>query len=203
MCSAVTGDTQQIDEVIKRVDQLVVPIEQLPFDVWNKKYHPAWEAVLNKFREQILQIEDMAKLFIDTSFKKLRSAEGAFDLLQNMKNVKSRDSINRQMMSKFSDILAQYSKEVDAIDELFRKNKDCPPVCRNQPMVAGSIQWARSLFHRIKKTIVRFQSLQELLSSEQGRVVTKKYLITAKAMRQYEEEVCSIVHSFDYFFFPS
>ncbi|KAI9188096.1 hypothetical protein H9P43_002487 [Blastocladiella emersonii ATCC 22665] len=186
---AVTGDTQQIDEVIKRVDQLVVPIEQLPFDIWNKKYHPAWEAVLNKFREQIVQIEDMAKLFIDTSFKKLRSAEGAFDLLQNMKNVKSRDSINRQMMSKFNDILAQYSKEVDTIDDMFRRNRDAPPLGRNQPRVAGSIQWARSLFFRIKKTIVRFQSLQELLATEQGRVVTRKYLTTAKAMRQYEEDL--------------
>ncbi|ORZ35435.1 dynein heavy chain and region D6 of dynein motor-domain-containing protein [Catenaria anguillulae PL171] len=185
---AVTGDTQQIDEVIKRVDLLVIPIEQLPFDLWNKKYHPAWEAVLAKFREQIVQIEDMAKLFIDTSFKKLRSAEGAFDLLQNMKNVKSRESINRQMMSKFSDILAQYSKEVDVIDDMFRKNRNDPPLGRNQPRVAGSIQWVRSLFHRIKKTIVRFQSLQELLASDQGRAVSRKYLTTAKAMRQYEED---------------
>ncbi|KAJ1496607.1 hypothetical protein HMI55_005950, partial [Coelomomyces lativittatus] len=95
----------------------------------------------------------MAKLFIDTSFKKLRSAEGAFDLLQNMKNVKSRDSINSQMMSKFNDILAQYSKEVDSIDEMFRKKKDDPPLGKNQPRVAGSIQWARSLFYCIKKTI--------------------------------------------------
>lgn len=184
-----TGDTQQIDEVIKRVDHLVLPIEQLPFDVWSKKYHPAWEAALSKFREQIVQIEDMAKLFIDTSFKKLRSAEGAFDLLQNLKNVKSRESINRQMMSKFSDILAQYSKEVDTIEEMFRKSKDNPPLGRNQPRVAGAIQWERSLFYRIKKTIVRFQSLQELLTSEQGRLVSRKYLTTAKAMKKYEDEV--------------
>ena len=34
---AVTGDPQQIDEVIKRVEQLVVPIEQAPFDIFNKK----------------------------------------------------------------------------------------------------------------------------------------------------------------------
>ena len=78
---------------------------------------------MTKFREQIVQIEDMAKQFIDASFKKLRSAEGAFDLLQNIKNIKSRDAINNQMMSKFNDILMQYSKEVDIIDEMFRSNK--------------------------------------------------------------------------------
>jgi dynein heavy chain len=84
------------------------------------RYQAAWDSVISKFREQIIQIEDMAKQFIDASFKKLRSAEGAFDLLQNIKNIKSRDSINSQMMSKFNDILMQYSKEVDIVDEMFR-----------------------------------------------------------------------------------
>ncbi|KAI9144584.1 dynein heavy chain and region D6 of dynein motor-domain-containing protein [Paraphysoderma sedebokerense] len=186
---AVTGDPQQIDEIIKRVELLILPIEQVQFDIWNKKYSQSWDGVMNKFREQIVQIEDMAKQFIDTSFKKLRSAEGAFDLLQNIKNIKSRDSINSQMMSKFSDILLQYSKEVDNIDDMFKKHRDNPPVYKSQPRVAGSISWSRSLFHRIKKTIIRFQSLQEMLQSEQGRTVTKKYLTTAKAMRQFEEDL--------------
>ncbi len=34
---AVTGDPQQIDEVIKRVEGLIVPFEQAPFDVFSKK----------------------------------------------------------------------------------------------------------------------------------------------------------------------
>jgi dynein heavy chain len=56
---------------------------------------------MSRFREQIIQIEEMAKQFIDASFKKLRSAEGAFDLLQNIKNIKSRESINKQLMGKW------------------------------------------------------------------------------------------------------
>ena len=65
---------------------------------------------MTRFREQIVQIEEMAKQFIDASFKKLRSADGAFELLQNIKNIKSRDAINNQMMSKFNDILLQYDR---------------------------------------------------------------------------------------------
>lgn len=34
---AVTGDPQQIDEVIKRVEALIVPLEQAPYDLFNKK----------------------------------------------------------------------------------------------------------------------------------------------------------------------
>ncbi|KAJ3039942.1 Dynein heavy chain 10, axonemal [Rhizophlyctis rosea] len=186
---AVTGDPQQIDEVIKRVEALVVPFEQVPFDVFNKKYQTAWESLMTRFREQIIQIEDMAKQFIDASFKKLRSAEGAFDLLQNIKNIKSRESINKQLMGKWYEILDQYAKEVDTIEEIFRNHKNNPPCTKNEPRIAGAIAWSRSLFYRIKKTIVRFQSLQEMLASEQGRAVTKKYLTVAKSMREYEEQL--------------
>ncbi|KAI9009714.1 dynein heavy chain and region D6 of dynein motor-domain-containing protein [Gaertneriomyces semiglobifer] len=186
---AVTGDPQQIDEVIKRVENLVVPFESVPFDVFDKKYQTAWETLMGRFREQIVQIEDMAKQFIDASFKKLRSAEGAFDLLQNIKNIKSRESINNQLMTKWYEILDQYAREVDMIEALFKANKDNPPRPKNQPRVAGAIAWSRSLFYRIKKTIVRFQSLQEMLASEQGRAVTKKYLTVAKSMREYDEHL--------------
>lgn len=57
-------------------------------------------------------IEKEAKNFIDESFKTLRSAEAAFDMLLKFKHIRSREAVNRQMMMKFNDILAQYCKEV-------------------------------------------------------------------------------------------
>ncbi|KAJ3349859.1 Dynein heavy chain 10, axonemal [Entophlyctis luteolus] len=196
---AVTGDPQQIDEVIKRVEALIIPFEQIPFDIFSKKYQQNWESLMLRFREQIVQIEDMAKQFIDASFKKLRSAEGAFDMLQNIKNIKSRESINNQLMGKWHEILDQYAREVDSIEEIFKNNRANPPVTKNQPKVAGAIAWSKSLFYRIKKTIVRFQSLQEMLASEMGRTVTRKYLVVAKSMRSFEENLylqwCSAVEA--------
>jgi dynein heavy chain, axonemal len=148
-----------------------------------------WEISMRRFREEIIQIEDMAKHFIDVSFKKLRSAEGAFDLLQNIKNIKSRDAINKQLMGKWHEILDQYGREIEIINEIFVKNKNSPPCAKNQPKLAGSIAWCHSLFERIKKTIVRFQSLPEMMSSDLGVTVTKKYLAVAKSMRHYEEQL--------------
>jgi dynein heavy chain len=69
---SVTGDPAQIDEVIKRVEGLIIPFEQVPFDIFSKRYASAWESLMSHFRECILQIEDMAKNFIDSSFTKLR-----------------------------------------------------------------------------------------------------------------------------------
>ena len=74
-----------------------------------------------RFIETVLQIENKTKKFIDGSFNHLRSAEGAFDLLQKFKNLKSRDSINKQMMDKFSDVLKRYSIELQRTKEIFEE----------------------------------------------------------------------------------
>lgn len=55
---------------------------------------------------------------------------------------------------------------------LFKAHADHPPVFKNQPPVAGAISWERSLFHRIKRTILRFQEMDDMLNSEQGKAVS-------------------------------
>jgi len=61
-----------------------------------------------------------------------------------------------------------YRNEVQLVRDIFEQNKDKPPVSLNQPPVAGAIAWARSLYHRIKKPILKFQTMDGLLSSDQG-----------------------------------
>lgn len=110
--------------------------------------------------------------FINQSFQNLRSAEGAFDMLHNFKNIRSRDTINATMMKKFNEILTQFEREVDNINQLFVAHKDAPPISRNQPPVAGAISWSHSLFLRIKQTVLRFQTMKELIDSEAGKSVS-------------------------------
>jgi len=87
---------------------------QAPFDVFNIEHRDAWLAVKEQFYSDVALIEGEARLFIDASFKTLRSAEGAFEMLLNFRHIRSRDAINSQMMRKFNDILAQFDKEVAA-----------------------------------------------------------------------------------------
>lgn len=50
--------------------------------------------------------------FIDESFTTLRSAETAFDMLLKYKHIQIPETVNKQLMKKFSVVLEQYSKEV-------------------------------------------------------------------------------------------
>ncbi|XP_064612357.1 LOW QUALITY PROTEIN: dynein axonemal heavy chain 10-like [Liolophura sinensis] len=185
---AVTGDPKRIEDVLKRVDALVKPIEEVTFEPFKLQNLPSWKNVMVGFEREVQAIEGEAKMFIDESFKTLRSAEGAFDMLLNFKHIRSREAINAQMMRKFSDILVQYGKEVDTMDNLFKQYKDNPPLHKNHPPVSGSIYWERSLFHRIKHTIIRFQNMEDMMTSEMGKSVRAKYLSVGKQMKQYEEE---------------
>ena len=183
---AVTGDAQGIDAVIARVDQLLTPIENIGFDVFDKRYQANWMAVMQKFHELVQEIDEDTRRFIDYSFDQLRSAENAFDLLQNFKDIQSRPSINEQMQQKFINVLHRYSAEVELTNAIFNANKRAPPCTKNQPHVAGAISWSRSLFRRIKKPILRFQKMEEM-ASETGRAVIARYIEVAKSMRDYED----------------
>lgn len=112
---------------------------------------------MKDFRQQVEEIEDMTKSFIERSFQKLRSAEGAFELVQNFRNIQSRESINQSIDERYKDILSQYTKELDQISAIFHEYESSPPSYKNFPPVAGAIAWARDLYIRAKTPILRFK----------------------------------------------
>ncbi|XP_053336632.1 dynein axonemal heavy chain 10 [Clarias gariepinus] len=182
----VTGQPERVDDVMRRVDSLVVPIEELDFDPFDIHKKEDWKKVIENFQRSVQAIEGEAILFINQSFKNLRSASVAFDMLMNFKHVRSREALNNQLMMKFSDILTQYCREVDLINTMFVENKDNPPLNKDQSPVTGAISWVHFLFLKIKQTFLHFQKMPDMLESEQGMAAKAKYLEVGQSMRDYE-----------------
>lgn len=76
------GDTKGIDDVIERVQAMVEPLEGAVFDVFDAAHAPQWRALRARFGADNEDVKAATRELIDTSFRKLRSAEGAFELLQ-------------------------------------------------------------------------------------------------------------------------
>eukprot|EP00947_MAST-08B_sp_MAST-8B-sp1_P000067 g67.t1 len=188
-------DSVGIDDVLKKVRDLVEPLENMAFDIFDRDYKASWDAVMFKFKEKVIDLEEDTKNLIDSSFQKLRSAEGAFNLLQKFQNIQSRESIHKQMMDKFDDILSQYSNEVEQVRLLFVKDQWSPPIYKNYPPVAGAIYWAVSLYHRVKKPIMRFRTMEGLLKSDKGEEIKDQYLELARAIDRYIKELFNRWHS--------
>ena len=167
-----TGDPDKIEKVLDRVNHLVVDIETAKFDPYNPTSRHDWKTMMTRFEREVKLIEEEATSFIDQSFQTLRSAEGAFDMLHNFTNLRSRTAINGTMMKKFNEILSTFEKELDVINQQFVDCRGDPCVSKNQPPVAGAIIWSRSLFQRIKHTVVRFRTMKDLTESDAGKQVS-------------------------------
>ena len=59
---------------------------------------------------------------------------------------------------------------------MFKEHESDPPICKNHPPMAGAILWERSLFLRIKASILRFQVMEDMLNSETGKLVSRFFL---------------------------
>ena len=184
---AVTGDPKRIEEVLVRVDNLVKPLEDVSFDPFIDKHKSAWNNVMAQFNMDVKSIDNEANNFIDDSFRSLRSAEGAFDMLLKFKHIRSRKAINDRLMQKFEDILKQFEKEVATMEDLFHEGSETPALYKNHPPVAGSIFWERSLFHRMKHTIVRFLTMDEMMEGNEGVHAKEKYARIGREMWAYEK----------------
>ena len=114
-----TGNPDGIEAVLQKVNTLMLDIETVRFDPFDPGQRQNWTSKMNRFQQEVKLIEEEANQFIDDSFQSLRSAEGAFEMMQNFKHIRSRDAINATMMRQLNEILSTFRKEVDSINDLF------------------------------------------------------------------------------------
>lgn len=182
----VTDNPEVIEDAIAQVEALVDPVESLPFSPFDPDAGPEWTKAKAAFAAQVEAIEGSAKGFIDASFQTLRSAEGAFEMLCKFESFKSRDVVNAQLKLKFVDVLEKFTQEVAEIEVIFNRDKDAPPISKNQPPVAGAIRWANALLYHVKTTVLKFNAMPELLQSGKGQDASDKYVKVARALRNYQ-----------------
>lgn len=66
------NDPQKIDNVTRRVGNLVYQIENADFDIFSANFKENWDAIMNYFYKEVNGLEKEAVSFIDQSFKTLR-----------------------------------------------------------------------------------------------------------------------------------
>ncbi|KAM4590913.1 dynein axonemal heavy chain 10 isoform 1-T1 [Odontesthes bonariensis] len=175
-----------VDEVLSRVDCLVLPFEEVSFNPFSISKMSSWKMIIQDFDTAVKAIEREAISCLDLSFQTQHSSANSFEMLLKFKQSRSREAINNHLMRKFDDILTQYCKEVDSILEVFKAEKDEPPQSRGEPPVTGAIRWAGVILHHIKQTILPFLKVPEMLESEQIKAAKDKYLKIAVQIKEYQ-----------------
>ncbi|KAL3287845.1 hypothetical protein HHI36_002303 [Cryptolaemus montrouzieri] len=184
---SIVVDPQRIDSVSKRVEKLVVQIENTEFDIFKESTKENWDQVMDTFYNEVKKLDMEAVNFIDQSFKILRSSEIALEMLIKFKHMETRQVILDRLMSKFDVILDQFMKEVLEVDNIFTRNRRHPILCRNFPPKGGSIYWVRLMFYKLKKMVMKFQSVPELMTSRIKEDAFRSYLKVSKALMAFEQ----------------
>ncbi|XP_076380407.1 dynein heavy chain at 89D [Megalopta genalis] len=184
---SIISDPAQIDTVIKRVGRLILPIQEADFNIYDEFNKENWEALMASFYEAVRFLENEARFFIDECFMVLISAEQALEVLLMFKNMKTRDSIQQQLLRKFGVIVQQFSKEVSIVEGIYNRGKRFPPLLTHHPPMAGAIFWIRQLFHRLRRPVLFLQDVQELKHNDFKLVAFSQYHEVAKEFKAFEE----------------
>ncbi|XP_018050925.1 PREDICTED: dynein heavy chain 10, axonemal [Atta colombica] len=183
---SIINDPAQIDTVVKRVDALIVPIEEVDFDIFDVFNKENWEALNAWFYEEVIFLEDQAKFYIDECFMVLISAENSLEMLLKFKNIKTRAAIQHQLFRKFNVIMQQFSKEINVVESIYNRGKWQPPLLTYHPPMAGAIFWVKQLFHRLRRPVLIFQEVHELKHSELKLLAFSQYFDLAKQLKNFE-----------------
>ena len=109
---SVTGNSEGIDKLTLEVKELVTPFRNAKENFFRKENHQSWGRHYNTFKDKQKKQEISTMTLIDETFKDLRSSEGAFDLLNNFKNIDTLPEISKRLQQKYSDVLKNYKKEL-------------------------------------------------------------------------------------------
>ncbi|VDP31277.1 unnamed protein product [Schistosoma curassoni] len=199
---SVTCDTKKIDEASQRVNNMIEMFCQMKMDPFNKENKNWWYKELEKFHNLVEHLEYEANSLINDSFTLLRSSESVFDVWCKFRHIKTRSKIHNLLNEKFIDILKQYEKELINISSIFHQNAILPPFHNEKqneimiriltkfiPPISGLIQWERYLLNCIKKPILKFLKINELMKNDEGKSIRNQYIIIGKQMKNYEEQL--------------
>ena len=71
---------------------------------------------------------------------------------------------------------------------LFEKGQNNLIISKNKPPVAGAISWARSIFYRIKRPMLKFLTKEDELDKELFTGIKNEYKALAKMIDTYQKE---------------
>ncbi|GLH16145.1 Uncharacterized protein GBIM_20498 [Gryllus bimaculatus] len=185
---SILTDPAQIDAVMDRVYDLLLPIKNSYFDIYDWNNELNWESTMQWFQKEVKILEYQAEYFIASSFKLLRDSDQAIEMLLKFIHIDTRPAIHAELMERLEFVLQHYRKELVDIEDDFWKNKADPPLYRNHPPYSGAIYWSKCLYTILRKPVLVFQTVPEFSGNALRQSVNKDYLEVATELRGYMDK---------------
>ncbi|KAH7817501.1 dynein haevy chain 5, inner dynein arm 1 alpha [Monocercomonoides exilis] len=180
----ISGDAVGVEKVRVSLNDLTRPMQTLPFDHFSTGNKTKWLKVMQTFNEEAEETERETALLIESSFRNLRSVDGAFDFIRRFSGEECTAAIQQVFDEQLTRILDKCDEQVKATRAIFEAKKNNPPRPHSVPPAAGAIAWANFLLASVKKPVVRFKIIEfgELWKGKDS------YVQLCRALKQYGRE---------------
>ncbi|MCQ2815655.1 MAG: hypothetical protein MJ252_00165 [archaeon] len=200
----ITGSSDKIYKEKEKVIKSYSYFEKMDCCIFDKTNATSVDAAFSNFETEMAELEKDTQLLIDDTFDHLKNAESAFDLYRGFDNLLTNDlkGIKDAMKNKYINILESFKSDVQKYYEIFKANKDNPPISKAKSLVAGKIAWARQIYVKMKRPISKIyqekdksftvedkndRNVDEKLKKE--RELAREFLKVAKELREYENQI--------------
>ena len=131
-------------------------------------------------------LENAITEHIAACLTRLNSIEKQLDCMVNFSAILTAPKLKDDLEQKYLLIFKLYGDELNAIQSMYEKCKDNPPLARNCPRVAGNIQWSRQLLRKITQPMKTFQLIPKVFQPKESKKIVKHYNKLAKVLIEFE-----------------
>ena len=139
-----------------------------------------------EFNVKIGKLEGELLNFVNKSFEDITNIKKSLKVLNDFKRTLKRDSVISTLDEKLAVVFRQYGVDLEAVQVLYEKHKQAPPMPRNMPPVAGNIIWSRNLLKRIEDPMKSFETNPTILATREGKKIVKMYNKVARTLVAFE-----------------
>ncbi|ESN96268.1 hypothetical protein HELRODRAFT_67881 [Helobdella robusta] len=184
----VTIKPSKIAEMKQTMASLQNSFQTCKFDPFDSTNERAWVFKMESFSKELFEFEVTSQLYIQDAFRNIRSPVMGLQLFKNLNMVLERSSLTKMLNEKLKDISNSFFYQVNKTRQDFEDNFYNPPLFKSQPPVAGTINWQRFLFVRLKNTLISLLYDSDCLSIEEADKLKDTYLTLCKEMKQYSQK---------------
>ncbi|KAJ3191413.1 hypothetical protein HK101_007802 [Irineochytrium annulatum] len=181
--------SNQVAEIYTEFTAALSGFSKLKYDVLNIGLLD-FEIDLAKFHTVITDLDRRIGTILCQAFDDCSGVHSCFRLLESFAGLLSRPTIQHDFEKKYFSLLKSYSQDLDNVNAIFLKFKDCPPIHYNMAPVTGAVAWTHELKDRIGKAMEKLKTLNHsVMNSEEATMVKTKFNELYELLENYERSV--------------
>ncbi|KAJ3128700.1 hypothetical protein HK098_003691 [Nowakowskiella sp. JEL0407] len=180
--------SSQVAQIFTEFTAALSSMAKIKYDILNIAL-PDFEIDLAKFHTKIRDLDRRIGTIICQAFDDCSGLNNCFRLLESFTGFLGRPMIQKDFEKKYLSLLEMHSQDLDDVNSIFVKFKECPPIHYNMAPVTGAVAWTHELKERINKTMEKIKTLNHpVLESEEANIVQAKHAALLAALDAYEKQ---------------